>query len=151
MVIEMEYDFYEMYLDEMGRIPALKPEEEAALLEGAVRGEREARERLVEGSLGRALALAREYEDRELPMADLVQEANTALMLATVEYDGSRQWAELLEYRVREAMRLLRETGASISDVAARVGYETQGKFTRAFKDVAQMLPSEYRRRCRSE
>ena len=27
MVIEMEYDFYEMYLDEMGRIPALKPEE----------------------------------------------------------------------------------------------------------------------------
>ena len=48
MVIEMEYDFYEMYLDEMGRIPALKPEEEAVLLEGAVRGEREARERLVE-------------------------------------------------------------------------------------------------------
>ena len=106
MVIEMEYDFYEMYLDEMGRIPALKPEEEAALLEGAARGEREARERLVEGSLGRALALAREYEDRELPIADLVQEANTALMLAAVEYDGSRQWAELLEYRVREAIEL---------------------------------------------
>ena len=81
----MEYDFYEMYLDEMGRIPALKPEEEAVLLEGAARGEREARERLVEGSLGRALALAREYEDRELPMADLVQEANTAHMLAAVE------------------------------------------------------------------
>ena len=102
----MEFDFYKMYLEEMGNIPELGPEEEAVLLEGTARGERAARERLVEGSLGRALALAREYENRELPMSDLVQEANTALMLAAVEYDGSREWAELLEYRVRESIEL---------------------------------------------
>ena len=102
----MEFDFYKMYLEEMGNIPELGSEEEAVLLEGTARGERAARERLVEGSLGRALALAREYENRELPMSDLVQEANTALMLAAVEYDGSREWAELLEYRVRESIEL---------------------------------------------
>ena len=81
----MEFDFYKMYLEEMGNIPELGSEEEAVLLEGTARGERAARERLVEGSLGRVLALAREYENRELPMSDLVQEANTALMLAAVE------------------------------------------------------------------
>src|SRR5699024_3929687 len=50
------------------------------------------------------------------------------------------------EYRVRRAMELLRDTGDSISDISKSVGYETQGKFTKAFKDVAKVLPSEYRK-----
>lgn len=50
------------------------------------------------------------------------------------------------EYRVRQAMKLLRETNATVGDIAAQVGYETQGKFTKAFKDVAQLLPTEYRK-----
>lgn len=50
------------------------------------------------------------------------------------------------EYRVRRAMELLRDTNASIADIAAQVGYESQGKFTKAFKDVAQVLPTEYRK-----
>lgn len=50
------------------------------------------------------------------------------------------------EYRVRQAMKLLRETNITIADVAAQVGYETQGKFSNAFKDITQMLPSEYRK-----
>ena len=54
------------------------------------------------------------------------------------------------EYRVRRAMTLLRETDESVASIAAQVGYETQGKFTKAFKDVAQILPTEYRRNCRT-
>ena len=50
------------------------------------------------------------------------------------------------EYRVHKAMKLLRETGATIADIAAQVGYETQGKFSKAFKDVTQVLPTEYRK-----
>ena len=50
------------------------------------------------------------------------------------------------EYRVRRAMELLRESGGSIAAIAAAVGYESQGKFTRAFKDVTGQLPTEYRR-----
>jgi len=50
------------------------------------------------------------------------------------------------EYRVRRAMELLRESGGSIAAIAAAVGYESQGKFTRAFKDVTRQLPTEYRR-----
>ena len=45
------------------------------------------------------------------------------------------------EYRVRRAMELLRESGGSIAAIAAAVGYESQGKFTRAFKDVTQTAP----------
>ena len=50
------------------------------------------------------------------------------------------------EYRVRQAMKLLRETDAPISEIADKVGYRTQGKFSEAFKDVAHMLPTEYRK-----
>ena len=50
------------------------------------------------------------------------------------------------EYRVRQAMKLLRESDATISEIAAQVGYETQGKFSKAFKDVTQVLPTEYRK-----
>ena len=32
------------------------------------------------------------------------------------------------EYRVHQAMKLLRETDATTADIAAQVGYETQGK-----------------------
>ena len=54
------------------------------------------------------------------------------------------------EYRIGQAMKLLRDTDASIAEIAARVGYETQGKFSKAFKDVAQVLPTEYRHSVRA-
>ena len=50
------------------------------------------------------------------------------------------------EYRIRQAMKLLRETDAPIAEIASQVGYGTQGKFSEAFKDVAQMLPTAYRK-----
>lgn len=50
------------------------------------------------------------------------------------------------EYRMAQAMKLLRETNIAISKIADRVGYETQRKFSKAFKEVTQMLSSECRR-----
>lgn len=50
------------------------------------------------------------------------------------------------EYRIREAMKLLRESDATIAEIACKVGYGTQGKFSEAFKDVVQMLPTAYRK-----
>lgn len=54
--------------------------------------------------------------------------------------------AYMKEYRVRRAMELLRETDAAVAEIAARVGYESQGKFARAFKEITGSLPTEYRR-----
>lgn len=51
------------------------------------------------------------------------------------------------EYRCRQAMKLLRNSQASIQEVARQVGYESQGKFSKAFKEVTGMLPTEYRHR----
>lgn len=57
--------------------------------------------------------------------------------------------AYMKAYRVKEAARLLRETDQTVAEVARAVGYESQSKFTKAFQDVAQVLPSSYRRQQR--
>ncbi len=50
------------------------------------------------------------------------------------------------EYRMKKAMELLRTTDYHISEIANNVGYQSQSKFTAAFKDITNLLPSEYRR-----
>lgn len=50
------------------------------------------------------------------------------------------------EYRIKRAKELLCHSDASISEIASKVGYENQSKFTSAFKDVTGMLPKEYRK-----
>ncbi len=50
------------------------------------------------------------------------------------------------QYRITEAARMLRESDISIASVAHSVGYESQSKFTAAFKDIMKILPTDYRR-----
>ncbi len=80
----MEHDFYEMYLRELEAIAPMDQEEKNLLLAGAAAGDEAARKRLVEGSLRDMIALVEEYRQRELPLSALVQEANTARILAPV-------------------------------------------------------------------
>ena len=49
-------------------------------------------------------------------------------------------------YKMRVAGRLLRETGRTVMDVAAELGYENGSKFSSAFRDVMGVSPGEYRR-----
>lgn len=50
------------------------------------------------------------------------------------------------EYRVREGMRLLQTTNLRIYDIALRVGYHSQSRFSEAFQSVAHCLPTKYRK-----
>ena len=100
----MAENFYEMYLEEMELIRPLDQEEEKRVLAAAARADKEAGNRLVEGNLARALAVAKEYEGKELPISDLVQEANMALMMAVTEYDGSQEWPDFAETKIRQAV-----------------------------------------------
>ena len=121
----MAENFFEMYLEEIGDIAPMTLEEESVLLEKTARGDGDARSRLVEGSLKKVLDLVAEYQGSELPMSDIVQEANTALTLAAVEYDGATEWEALLDQRVREAVEeAVREQEAELEveeNMAARV------------------------------
>ncbi len=49
------------------------------------------------------------------------------------------------EYRIKRAKQLLEETDDSIADIAESVGYESQGKFTAAFREINGVNPTQYR------
>ena len=50
------------------------------------------------------------------------------------------------EYRIRQAAVLVRQTQATIAEIANKVGYENQSKFATAFRDVLKISPAEYRK-----
>ena len=54
--------------------------------------------------------------------------------------------AYMKEYRMQQAMIMLQDPALSIAEIAARLGYESQSKFARAFKDCAGILPRDYRK-----
>ena len=134
----MAENFYEMYLEEMGGITPLTEQEKKALLKETARGDAGARSRLVEGSLRHVLDLVSGYEGRELPMSDIVQEANTALMLAAIEYDGSEPWNELMTRRVKESVELALEEQRTENQIE-----ETMAARVNVLQTVSQMMAKE--------
>ena len=59
---------------------------------------------------------------------------------------GASLAAHMKEHRMGKAAQLLRETDDSVAEIARSVGYESQSKFTAAFKEYFGLLPKEYRR-----
>ena len=60
---------------------------------------------------------------------------------------GTSIAAHIKEHRMEKAARMLRESQMSIAEIAKSVGYDSQSKFTSAFKAFFQCLPTEYRKR----
>ena len=59
---------------------------------------------------------------------------------------GASLAAHMKEHRMGKAAQLLRESDESVAEIARAVGYESQSKFTAAFKEYFGLLPKEYRR-----
>jgi len=59
----------------------------------------------------------------------------------------ARRWAFFIRLRMDHARQLLDSTSSSIKEIAALVGYNDQFYFSRVFKSVHRMAPTEYRRR----
>ena len=51
----------------------------------------------------------------------------------------------LAEYRVREAKKLLVQPNVNVKEVGVRVGYADSNYFTKVFKRLEGVNPSEYR------
>ena len=55
------------------------------------------------------------------------------------------------EYRMKSASNMLLHEDKSISEIAAAVGYKSQSKFTSAFRDIFQILPTAYQKLYRNQ
>ena len=59
---------------------------------------------------------------------------------------GTSIAAHIKEHRMRQAARMLIESNLNIAEIAQAVGYDSQSKFTAAFKTYFKILPKEYRK-----
>lgn len=83
-------DAYRLYLREIGVLPLLTREEEAALGRRVRRGDAVARERMIQGNLRLVVKIARDYEGLGVPLLDLIAEGNVGLMRAVDKFDPER-------------------------------------------------------------
>ena len=117
-------DIYQVYMEELAVIPPCTEEENRELLKRVKAGDREAKKRLVEGNLKKALFFIQDYLNRGVPMADLIQEASMELMELADE--GFQEGFEkLLESRIHVRMEeAIREQKAEMDleeEMLARV------------------------------
>jgi RNA polymerase primary sigma factor len=84
---EISGDSVRMYLNEIGRIPLLKAEEEVSLAKRIEMGDLSAKQKLAESNLRLVVSIAKRYIGRGLPFLDLMQEGNFGLLRAVEKFD----------------------------------------------------------------
>jgi len=79
-----------LYLNEIGRSRLLTAEEEIELSRAAQAGCLKSRQRMIESNLRLVVKVARAYNNRGLPLLDLIEEGNLGLIRAVEKFDPER-------------------------------------------------------------
>jgi RNA polymerase primary sigma factor len=80
----------DFYLQEISRIPLLKLAEETALARRAFKGDVEAQEKLARHNVRFVVSVAKKFQNRGVPLMDLIGEGNVGLMTAARKFDPDR-------------------------------------------------------------
>lgn len=80
----------EKYLQEIGKVSLISPEEEAQLFALAKKGDRTAFEKIVKANLRFVVSVAKQYQGHGLSLPDLINEGNLGLIRAVEKFDDTR-------------------------------------------------------------
>jgi RNA polymerase primary sigma factor len=113
MVIELEREHtqiaepIEIYLREIGRVPLLTLQQESDLAKRIKRGDRKAREQMIEANLRLVVKIAHDYEALGLPLLDLISEGNIGLIHAVERFDPKKgaKMSTYASWWIKQAMR----------------------------------------------
>jgi AraC family transcriptional regulator len=103
-------------------------------------------------ALRRAIERMRSDNDADVSLAALASDAGLSrfhFCRAFKESTGLSPHAWLRQHQLEQAMKMLRDTDASVVSVAAALGYASQSAFAAAFKRLTNETPSNWRRRAR--
>jgi RNA polymerase primary sigma factor len=88
--LEDQPETLDIYLDEISRIPLLNQEEELALARKAFKGDVAAQEKLARHNVRFVVSVAKKFQNRGVPLSDLIGEGNVGLMTAARKFDPDR-------------------------------------------------------------
>lgn len=140
---EMIPDSYKQYLNDIQRKP-LTPEEEKAIWEKIVAGDKEAKKAFIEHNLLLVISVARKYRHSTLDLLDLVQEGNTGLLKAVEKFDPKKgnKFSTYAVWWIRQSItRSMADNGRTIRIPVHQT--EKIMKYQKAIKELQAELKDE--------
>ena len=137
-------DSVRLYLREIGKIPLLNSEEELALAQRVVAGEKKAKDKMAEANMRLVVSIAKRYSGRGLDFLDLIQEGNTGLLRAVEKFDPDKgfKFSTYATWWIRQAItRAIADQARTIRIPVHMV--ETINKLLRTQRRMTQELNRE--------
>jgi RNA polymerase primary sigma factor len=137
-------DSVRLYLREIGKIPLLNAEEELALAQRVVSGDKEAKDQMAEANMRLVVSIAKRYVGRGLDLLDLIQEGNTGLLRAVEKFDPDKgfKFSTYATWWIRQAItRAIADQARTIRIPVHMV--ETINKLLRTQRRLTQELNRE--------
>ncbi len=137
-------DSVRLYLREIGKIPLLTPEEEADLAQRIVKGDKKAKDKMVESNMRLVVSIAKRYGGRGLDFLDLIQEGNTGLLRAVEKFDPDKgfKFSTYATWWVRQAITRAIADQARTSRIPVHM-VETINKVLRTTRKLTTELNRE--------
>lgn len=89
-ITNRESQSLEKYLQEIGKVELITPEEEVKLARLIKQGDQRALERLTKANLRFVVSVAKQYQNQGLSLPDLINEGNLGLIKAAQRFDETR-------------------------------------------------------------
>ncbi len=137
-------DSVRLYLREIGKIPLLTAEQELALAQRVVSGDKKAKDEMAEANMRLVVSIAKRYVGRGLDLLDLIQEGNTGLLRAVEKFDPDKgfKFSTYATWWIRQAItRAIADQARTIRIPVHMV--ETINKLLRTQRRLTQELNRE--------
>ena len=134
----------EKYLQEIGRVELISPEEEVILAQKIRQGDQKALERLTKANLRFVVSVSKQYQNQGLSLPDLINEGNVGLIKAAQRFDETRGF-KFISYAVwwirQSILQALAEQSRIVRLPLNKVG--TISKINKAYARLEQELERE--------
>ena len=143
-ITNRESQSLDKYLQEIGKVDLLTPDEEVELAQRIREGDQMALEKLTKANLRFVVSVAKQYQNQGLTLGDLINEGNLGLIKAAQRFDETRGF-KFISYAVwwirQSILQALAEQSRIVRLPLNRVG--SLNKISRTFSELEQKYERE--------
>jgi len=143
-ITNRESQSLDKYLQEIGKVDLLTPDEEVTLAQKIREGDQLSLERLTKSNLRFVVSVAKQYQNQGLSLGDLINEGNLGLIKAAQRFDETRGF-KFISYAVwwirQSILQALAEQSRIVRLPLNRVG--SLNKISKTFSDLEQKFERE--------
>ncbi|WP_435354927.1 sigma-70 family RNA polymerase sigma factor [Emticicia sp. SJ17W-69] len=143
-ITNRESQSLDKYLQEIGKVDLLTPDEEVILAQKIRDGDQLSLERLTKANLRFVVSVAKQYQNQGLSLGDLINEGNLGLIKAAQRFDETRGF-KFISYAVwwirQSILQALAEQSRIVRLPLNRVG--SLNKISKTFSDLEQKFERE--------